>query len=75
MFNLIPIPPLDGSKVIGYFTPAGVDRWFARNAQIVRIVFLVLLFTGILSYPMSVLDGWIYRFLSFATSWIPHFFG
>jgi len=75
VFNLIPVPPLDGSKIIGYVTPVSVDRWFARNQQIVRIVFLVLVFTGLLGYPLSWLSTQVYRFLYWATNWIPFFFG
>ena len=75
VFNLIPVPPLDGSKIIGYVTPVSVDRWFARNQQIVRIVFLVLVFTGLLGYPLSWLSTQVFRFLHWATNWIPYFFG
>ena len=75
VFNLIPVPPLDGSKIIGYVTPVSVDRWFARNQQIVRIVFLVLVFTGLLGYPLSWLSTQVFRFLQWATDWIPYFFG
>ena len=75
VFNLIPVPPLDGSKIIGYVTPVSVDRWFARNQQIVRIVFLVLVFTGLLGYPLSWLSTQVFRFLDWATNWIPYFFG
>ena len=75
VFNLIPVPPLDGSKIIGYVTPVSVDRWFARNQQIVRIVFLVLVFTGLLGYPLSWLSTQVFRFLHWATDWIPYFFG
>ena len=75
VFNLVPIPPLDGSKVLGYFTSARVDDWFRRNAQVVRIVFLIIVLTGLLSIPLSIISGWVLRFLQFITSWIPALFG
>lgn len=75
LFNLIPIPPLDGSKVVGYFTSAKVDRWFIQNQQIVRIVFLVIIFTGLLSTPLSWLSDKVYDFLVLITNWIPKVFG
>ena len=71
VFNLIPVPPLDGSKVLGYFTPANVDRWFQRNEQVVRIVFLALIVTGILDKPLEFLSGLVMSLLNFLTSWIP----
>ena len=75
VFNLIPIPPLDGSKVLGYFTSAKVDEWFRRNYQVVRIVFLVILITGVLSIPLGFLSNLIYMLFSLITSWIPLIFG
>jgi len=75
IFNLIPIPPLDGSKVLGYFTSAKVDSWFNRNYQIIRIVFLAILVTGMLSIPLGFLSDLVFRLFGFLTSWIPALFG
>lgn len=71
VFNLIPIPPLDGSKVLGYWTSAKVDEWFRQNEQLVRIIFLVIIVTGILSIPLGVLEDLIYAFFRLITGWIP----
>ena len=30
VFNLIPLPPLDGSKIIAGFLPYNVRNWFER---------------------------------------------
>ena len=30
MFNLLPIPPLDGSKILSYFTGPKLDRFIAQ---------------------------------------------
>lgn len=75
VFNLLPIPPLDGSKVLGYFTSAKVDRWFNQNAQLVHIIFLCVLATGIIGVPLGLIRGWILTGLDFITSWIPMVFG
>lgn len=74
VFNLIPIPPLDGSKVIGYFTGPKVDRWLAQNAQIVRIVFLVVIVTGVLSIPLGFLRDLVFSGFWFLTNWVPMLF-
>ena len=71
VFNLIPIPPLDGSKVVGYFTSAKVDEWFRQNEQLVRIIFLVVIMTGLLSVPLGFLSNLIYMFFRLITGWIP----
>ena len=47
VFNLIPLPPLDGSKVLNYFLPYNARNWFENNQQIFYIIFLVIWITGI----------------------------
>ena len=47
VFNLIPLPPLDGSKVLSYFLPYNARDWFENNQQIFYIIFLIIWITGI----------------------------
>ena len=49
VFNLLPIPPLDGSKIIASFLPTNVMNWLLRFEQYGFLIILVLLFTGILN--------------------------
>ena len=45
LFNLIPIPPLDGSRVLGAFLPRGAyEKWVAmdRYGMLIVILFIVL---------------------------------
>lgn len=53
VFNLIPIPPLDGSKVFLRLLPYRAQRWIDENMQIISIVFLLLFMTGLLGYITS----------------------
>lgn len=53
LFNLIPLPPLDGSKVLNAFLPYNVEMWFRNNEQIFYILFLILWITGILGSIIS----------------------
>ncbi len=53
VFNLIPIPPLDGSKIFRRFLPYSVKDWLDRNMNIIYIVFMVLWITGLLAYAVS----------------------
>jgi Zn-dependent protease len=59
LFNLIPVPPLDGSKVLQMAFPRPVGRLFARiqrNPMIGMLVFLgVVLLAGRLVGPPSVM--------------------
>ena len=47
IFNLIPLPPLDGSKIIMPFLPYNAKQWFRNNEQIFYIIFVVIWITGI----------------------------
>ena len=47
VFNLIPLPPLDGSKIIMPFLPYNAKQWFINNEQIFYIIFVLIWITGI----------------------------
>ena len=53
VFNLIPLPPLDGSKILMHFLPYNAKTWFENNVQIFYIVFIVLWVTNLISYIIS----------------------
>lgn len=53
VFNLIPIPPLDGSKIFLRFLPYRAQRWIDNNMQMISLVFMVLFIFGILGYITS----------------------
>ena len=47
VFNLIPLPPLDGSKILMAFLPYNAKRWFEDHTQLFYIIFLVIWITPI----------------------------
>ena len=47
VFNLLPVPPLDGSKIFVHFLPYKGKEWFYNNQQIFYIIFLILFVTGL----------------------------
>ena len=53
IFNLIPLPPLDGSKVIKPFLPYNARGWFENNEKIFEFVFVALWIMGILGKIIS----------------------
>lgn len=61
IFNLIPLPPLDGSKVIKPFLPYNGKRWFEDNERIFYIIFIVLWITGIAGRIISPIIGIVYN--------------
>ena len=64
VFNMIPIPPLDGGNVLGGLLPLGMARQF--NA--IRPYGFLLLYALMLSGNLQYLIGPPYRFL---LSWLP----
>ena len=59
VFNLIPLPPLDGSKIIMPFLPYKAKEWFTNNEQIFYLIFVVLWITGIAGTIISPAISWI----------------
>ncbi|MCI8654333.1 MAG: site-2 protease family protein [Clostridia bacterium] len=53
VFNLIPLPPLDGSKIFLPILPTKAKYWFQDNEQIFYMVFLFIWITGIASNIIS----------------------
>ncbi len=51
--NLLPIPPLDGSKVLAYFLPRDMAWKFEDAGRYGFVILLLLLFTGILGHILG----------------------
>lgn len=49
VFNLIPVPPLDGSKILMHFLPSKGKMWFNNNQQMFYLLFLIIWITGLSS--------------------------
>lgn len=50
VFNLLPFPPLDGSKIFINFMPYKIRSWLLEKQQIFYIIFLVIWLTWISSF-------------------------
>lgn len=68
VFNLIPIPPFDGSRILFAILP---DKYYWRVMEYERILMFVLLLiiaTGILDGPLNFASDLIFGILYFITS-------
>lgn len=64
LFNMLPIPPLDGSKVLGAFLPNQAYYKYMEFQRYSGIIMLVLIFLG------GGILGRIIRFISIPMDWI-----
>jgi Zn-dependent protease len=62
VFNMLPIPPLDGSRLVPLVLPVGARRLWAQASQYGFVVLLLLIFVfeGSLGFMADVI-GWIIR--------------
>lgn len=71
VFNLLPVPPLDGSRVLGYFLSDKANNWMYQNERFIMFgLFAVIMFTPILDYPIGILRNFIFSGLDFLTGFI-----
>lgn len=53
VFNLIPLPPLDGEKIFRHLLPYRVQEWLTNNYATLYYVFMILWIFGILEIVVS----------------------
>ncbi len=63
VFNLMPIPPLDGSKILFSFLPGQMEQWLYRYQQFFYILLIIFIFTGNLQRVLFPIANGIIEFL------------
>ncbi len=53
VFNLIPLPPLDGEKIFRNVLPYNAIQWLDNQANTLQLVFMILWITGLLGYIVT----------------------
>lgn len=63
IFNLIPVPPLDGSKILYTFLPTRGREWFYKLEQYGFIILIILIMSGFLNFASN-LVFWIFALIT-----------
>lgn len=61
VFNLIPIPPLDGSKIVGAILPEDKYFKYMRFERFGYFLLLIVLYFDVLRGPLNTVIMWIYN--------------
>ena len=62
VFNLIPIHPFDGSRILGYFMPNSFNNWTAQYGNYIYIAFFVfIMLTDYVSIGISYVQSFFYQ--------------
>ena len=70
IFNLLPIPPFDGSRIFNYFLS---DRFYFKIMEYEQYIFwglFILLYLDVLDGPLAFFNGIIYTLINKATFFV-----
>ncbi len=67
IFNLMPVPPFDGSRIFGFFLPDKIYWGIMKYERYIFIGVLALLFFGVLDVPLAAARNGVFTALDFLT--------
>ncbi len=70
VFNFLPIPPLDGSKIFNAILP---EKWYftiMKYENFIFIALIILVYSGLLDTPLSFLQDKVIDVMLFLTGWV-----
>lgn len=70
VFNMIPIPPLDGSRLLTALLPARIYYKVMQYERYLILAVFAILLLGILDGPLSFLRNGVFNFLDLITSFL-----
>ena len=63
VFNLIPMPPLDGSRIVGAFLSDRALSTYYRYQNVFVMIMFLLLLSGAMSGPLYTVQSFFYRII------------
>ena len=70
VFNLLPVPPLDGSRIVTVFLPQRAYFGLMRYERYIMVVLFAALMLGWLDTPLRIVDNAVWSFLVSATRFV-----
>lgn len=70
VFNLIPVPPLDGSRVLLAVLPEDIYFGLMKYERVIMVVLLAAVWGGFLDTPLSILNNAVWDLLDVGTGFI-----
>lgn len=70
IFNLLPIPPLDGSRIATLFLPSRTYFKIMQYEQYIFIGMIIVIFSGILDRPIAFLQYGLLNILDYLTGYV-----
>ena len=70
VFNLLPIPPFDGSRIALLFLPRRLYFQAMQYERYIMLAVLLLVFLGALDVPLTVLVNVMWNFLADSTGFV-----
>ena len=70
VFNLLPVPPLDGSRILLVALPQRIYFGLMRYERVILVVMLAAVWSGFLDTPLYYLNNMVWNLLSAGTSYI-----
>ena len=70
VFNLIPVPPLDGSRVLLVFLPRNLYFGVMRYEKVILVILLAVVWYGALNGPIAWMSNLVWGLLYEGTGWV-----
>lgn len=70
VFNLIPLPPLDGSKIVMTFLPEKITYKLLNVERYTNMILIALIFTGSISKVVLSMSDFVLKFMYGLLGWI-----
>ena len=70
VFNLVPIPPLDGSRILNLILPEKTYFQIMKYERIIMLALFAAIFIGLLDGPLAFVEGKVYQLLDLLTRFV-----